>query len=472
MEKKNKISGSADVIHGKHGRTVICAASGIERKEEMTRAGAYTGLETETGNRFRMLQQLTLTTPHVFIPLLKLSLGLVKNIRFEMEEGSGNEKLKKNFEDWSKRVNLNAQIQTVSRLTVRDGTFCALPLYKNDPDKLSIAPILMERATFIPKGQKIGAVETNKVLQPPIEWVIIDENNTTSSGVNSTPEENIIKFKDTMYGAFCPWDYIIKDRMGRETYGMYGISLLEPIRDVTYNYLELVQGYCKYIKKYGIGRYHIDYEALEDLVKEGDVDTAQEAIQKLSDAHKYIKENEDIVGVGFKVKPLDTGGSNINVVQFKQSLEKDIQVGLLQQPLTMGNAEGTTFAAGYVSESDRMVALEGMQMLIQSIVNQGLIDYRLKLMDEEPGSVWVEFEELSRADIAFKDFMALSDRGGATMEEVRMRAGLSPKKPAGTPLKPIPVAGPFGNTPKEAPEEKLEQKKNKPSKKPEEKPEE
>jgi hypothetical protein len=462
MTKKvagEKTHAGIEVTTTKSGRNIYLAASGIERKEEDTRVGAYRGLETADSNRFRMLQQLTLTTPHVFIPLLKLSLGLVKNIRFETAEDGKKKELKKNFEDWAKLTNFHAQIQTVSRLTVRDGTFCAVPMNKKDPDKLSIAPLLMERTTLIPAGFKVGSTDTTVILQPPIEKVVVDENNTTATGTNISPKQQVFDFKNIIYGSFCPWDYVIKDRLNRETYGMYGISLLEPIRDPVLKYLDLVEGYTKYIKKYGVGRYHINYTALEDLIKDGEVDAALDAIEKLSNAHKNIKENEDIVGVGFEVKGLDTGGSNLNVVQFKQSLEKDIQIGLLQQPLTMGQAEGTTFAAGYVSETDRMVALEGMQMLIQSIINLGVIDYRLKLMGEKPGSVWVEFEELSRADIAFKDFLALADRDGCTQEEARVRAGLPAKKPAGTALKPISVAGPFGNKPTE----------EKPIKKPEKK---
>ena len=96
---------------------------------------------------------------------------------------------------------------------------------------------------------------------------------------------------------------------------------------------------------------------------------AQEIMQELSDEHQYIAENQDIIGAGFDIKQLDSGGSNINVTGFKESLETDIQVGLLQAPLTMGRAEGSTYAAGYVSEADRLVVLEGLQKKIMSILN-------------------------------------------------------------------------------------------------------
>jgi hypothetical protein len=458
MKMAENVQGTSETITTKSGKTLVFAASGLERKEEMERVGAYKDIHTESGNRFRMLQQLSLTTPHVFIPLLKLSLSLVKGVRFESEKGTENDALKKDFEKWAKRINFQNQVQTISRLLVRDGTFCALPTGKPDGSDLSIQPFLMEHVTLLPKGVKPGVVDNTILLQPPIETLVVDEGGAAPEGTEITPKEQTYPFKNVIYGAFCPWDYVIMDWKNRQTFGMYGISLLEPIRDTTYKYLELVEGYCKYIKKYGIGRYHIDYTVLEEIIKEGDVDAALDALQKLSDKHKYIKENEDIVGVGFKVKELNTGGSNINVVQFKQSMEKDIQIGLLQQPLTMGMAEGTTFAAGYVSESDRMVALEGMQMLIQNIINQGIIDLRLQRMGKEPGTIWVEFEELSRADIAFKDFLALSDREGCTEQEARVRAGLPAKKPEGALLKPVQTSNQF--------------EKEKPSKKPSEESEE
>src|SRR5678815_6106262 len=61
------------------------------------------------------------TSPHVFIPLQKLALTLVKGIRFE-----GKSSLVKNFEKWSERINFEEKTQTLARLLCRDGTYVGL----------------------------------------------------------------------------------------------------------------------------------------------------------------------------------------------------------------------------------------------------------------------------------------------------------------------------------------------------------
>ena len=65
--------------------------------------------------------------------------------------------------------------------------------------------------------------------------------------------------------------------------------------------MDLVDGYTSYIKRYGVGRYFMDYTMLADLVKTGDlsIEDALVIMKDLADTHKQLKENEDIVGIGF-----------------------------------------------------------------------------------------------------------------------------------------------------------------------------
>jgi hypothetical protein len=203
--------------------------------------------------------------------------------------------------------------------------------------------------------------------------------------------------------------------------------LITPVEDLIYKYLDLVEGYTKYIKKYGIGRYFIDYRILGDMLASGDISMveAQEIMQELSDEHQYIEENQDIIGAGFDIKQLDSGGSNINVTGFKESLETDIQVGLLQAPLTMGRAEGTTYAAGYVSEADRLVVLEGLQKKIMSILNDegGIIKQRAIAMGKNPDDIRVVFEELSKPAVQPGDLLDAYTMSVINKPELRVSLG-------------------------------------------------
>ncbi|AKB25113.1 hypothetical protein MSMTP_1644 [Methanosarcina sp. MTP4] len=74
-------------------------------------------------------------------------------------------------------------------------------------------------------------------------------------------------------------------------------------------------------------------------------------------------------------------------MEFKKSLQTDIQVGLLQSPLIMGDTKGTIYAAGHVAEVDRLAVLEGLQKIIRNIANDA-INKRLALTNKTQDSVW------------------------------------------------------------------------------------
>ncbi len=390
--------------------------AGLERKNTVSEVGAYKHVSTE--NCFELYQQLETLTPHVSIPLQKLSQSITKGMRFVSDD----KVLQKNFEEWGKRHQFKSTIQTHCRLLARDGTYIALIKNKNDPENINFEPILMQYTTILPVGYRPEDYP-DTVMMPPIGKIYINEGSTTN--------EKKYNCDDVVMATFCPFDLVIQDIKGRDTYGIYGKSMLIPISDLVFKYVDLVEGYTEYIKKYGIGRYFINYKILEELIKNGMWDDARTIMNDLKREHQYLKENEDIIGAGFEIKQLDTGGSNINVCEFKQSLETDIQIGLLQQPLTMGRAEGTTYASGYVSEADRLIVLEGIQSLVINTVNQ-MIDIRLKSMGKEPGSVWIEFEDISRPEIEIKDMLDSYVNGLITESEYRMRIGFNEFKPENT----------------------------------------
>jgi len=113
---------------------------------------------------------------------------------------------------------------------------------------------------------------------------------------------------------------------------------------------------------------------------------------------------------------LDANGS-LDVQAFKRSLEAEIQVGLFQTPFSMGDTKGSTYAAGYVSEADRMVVLEGLQHSIRNIVQQ-FIDMRLQKKGWPGGSVWWEFEELSRPKMTAAEVLEWYNSGVLSREQL------------------------------------------------------
>jgi len=390
-----------------YNKKLIAGVAGIERLELRTEVGPYRSLDQS--NRFKLYQQLSVLTPHIFIPMIKMSLTIIKGLRIVCK----NPTKQAEYEQWSNAINLRNKIQMMVFLLCRDGTYIASITNKTKP-MFDFEPTLMQHVSIYPVGYNPN-LGTTVVLSPPFDRIIINE------GVEGSEQE--LKRENSIYGALYPRIGVISDNKGRETYGIYGQSMLDSIENTLYDYLDITKGYAKFIKRYGYGRYHIDYTALEEFIKEGDIDQAIESLDKLSEEHAIIEENEDIIGAGFKIHELNTGGSNPNITEYKESLEKDIQIGLLQAPLTMGRAEGTTFASGYISEEDRMIALEGIQNIVADIVNNEIIRRRENAQIGQTIDVGIEFEELSKPKIESKDLNTACTSGWISIEEWRRRSG-------------------------------------------------
>lgn len=401
------------VTHGVEvgGKLTLSASVGPTTRKDMSpEIGGLTNFDPN--NRFTYYQQLSTCSSHVSIPLNKLGLSLVKGAKFQ-----GKVRDVKEFDDWAERVNFIEQIQTIARLLCRDGIYLAT--FDPNPDNFQLFPALMPYMTILPDGVQPGDTP-NTIMQPKPKLFVSYEGEAT---------QKILQPKEVIYGTYNAWDSVQYDVKKRETFGLYGASLLEPIELAIRNLLNINEGYVSFVHRYGLGRYHYDHKMLEKLVETGviSIDKASQIHTQWLEDNKNLSENEDISAIGLDVIPIDASGS-LDVQAFKESLERDIQVGLLQSPLTMGKSEGTTYAAGYVSEADRMVVLEGLQKIVRSIVNK-VISKRLLLQGKNPNAVTISFEELSTPDLTPEFMMEMCNTGHITEGELREWSGFPPKKP-------------------------------------------
>lgn len=381
----------------------LVASTGVTRADTSSSFGGYRGFDTS--NRFRYYQQLAKSTPHVSTSLIKLGLSLTKGMKFDGDSS----RVVKDFENWSKRTNFQEQVQTLARLICRDGTYVAS--YQGKAETFQLIPLLMPAVSLLPEGLDPGSRSSKDILTPPVVSVVVNESSPAAKQTRLKPE-------DVVYGTFNAWDSVQKDVMGRDTFGIHGSSLLDPLELSIRNLLNINHGYVSFVQKYGNGRYVFNFKLLEQLIEKEliSIDDAQAVIDEWMEEHKYIKQNEDIVGAGLDVVPIDANGS-LDVMAFKKSLETDIQIGLFQTPLSMGDTKGSTYAAGYVSEEDRMVVLEGLQKVTESVVQQA-INKRLELMKKPEDSVWIEFDELSKPKLESRDVLEWYNSGVLTREQV------------------------------------------------------
>lgn len=361
-------------------RRVTAGVNTLVREDMTAKMGGLSNFDTL--NQFRYYMQLGKASPHVSTSLNKLGLSLIKNAEFE----SKNTIQAEEFTTWARKSKFTEQLQTMARLTPRDGTYLGEVIGK-DPAKVKLKPLLMPYTSILGEGCKSGDTPDD-VMQPEIAGILLNE--------GTKGKETPYKLENVIYGTYNAWDSVQLDVKQRETFGIYGASLLDPIEQSIRNLLNINRGYVSFVKKYGMGRYVFDFKLLEDLVAREIItlEDAQAAIDEFSEKHKNLGENEDLISFGMAVTPIDAKGS-LEVQNFKDSLETDIQIGLLQSPLTMGKSAGSTYAAGYVAEEDRMLVLEGLQKIIEDLANE-FINKRLGLLRQPEDSVTINFEKLSR----------------------------------------------------------------------------
>jgi len=397
-----------------NGHDVEAAISGIRNRydEDNHEVGANI---LETANRYRRYQQLALIDPYVSTSLLKLGLTIGRGFETYVEDGGARE-AKELVDGWAAEVNLDMAVASIGRLLARDGTVVLYMPRKGDTIT-ALQPLPMQYATLLPRGMKPKQA-TGQVLKGEVELAVLNESGTPTT----FSRDEFALFRLNHEGT------LMADILGRQALGIYGVSLLEPIDRTIKHRLDILEGYTRAIRRYGIGRLHIDYKAVESLIEQGRYEEAKGIMDKVKLSMEQLEQNEDIVGAGFEVKPITTGQS-IDIVGIKESLERDIAVGLLQDELTTGKASGSTFASSYVAQTDRILVLQSIQRQIRRVLEREVIGRQCELWGLEP-SVKLKFDELVKPKRELRDMLKLYLNGVLTESELRESVGLAPRSDA------------------------------------------
>jgi hypothetical protein len=390
--------------------SLAAAVEPLNRSNTSPSAGPY--INFDQTNRFTFYQQLSTCNPHVSTGLNKLGLSLVKGMSFQ-----GKKAAVKEFTAYSKKSNFTNQVQTIARILCRDGTYLSKPVYGTMGGNFRLVPFLMPYSTILPDGYEPGT-KPKKIMQPGKEL-----ENTRFCVYEKADGQEVVDFDKAVYGNYNEYDSVQTDVKERKTFGLYGSSLLVPLIPSIQNILDINQGFVSFVKKYGNGRYIFNFRYLEELAKQEiiEVEEIPSIIDEWCEKHQYLSENEDIVGAGIDVYTPDPKGS-LDITKFKESLETEIDLGLFQSPLTMGKASGTTYASSYMVEEDRMLVLEGLQKIVESISNQA-INARLSAIGKPIDSVTVEFEELSLEKLSMTEMQEMYNTDVISKGEFRKRGG-------------------------------------------------
>lgn len=214
------------------------------------------------------------------------------------------------------------------------------------------------------------------------------------------------------------------DIKNRQTYGIYGKSLLDRIEWRLEFYFDLLESYRKFIQRYGYGRLFIKSEVLAKLIEEGRWEEAKDALEDIKAKQEEIEENQDIIGIGMDVKQLDTD-TGIDILGIKESLEKDIAAYLFSSETLTGKTKGSTYASSYVAMQERIRVLESYRRQIRRQLEQ-LIRKQAKLWQIRNAEIKVRFEKLDKEKYEAKDIAVLYQAGILEINEARQLAGFKP----------------------------------------------
>jgi len=381
--------------------------------EDSHEVGAYT-TEKRGANRYKRYQQLALIDPYVSTSLLKFGLTIGRGYETYVEGEEKTNQAKDEIDKWAAEVNLDMAVSAIGRLLARDGTV-VLYLPRKGNTITALQPLPMQYTTLLPKGVSPKATGVN-TLKGDVEMAVLNEN--TAKPTTFSRDEFAL-FRLNHEGT------VMTDISGRPTLGIYGVSLLEAVDRTIKHRQDIIEGYTKAIRRYGIGRLHIDHKALEPLVAEGRLEEVNKILTAVKAEMAEIEQNEDLVGVGFDVKPITTGQS-IDIVGIKESLERDIAVGLLQDETTTGKASGSTFASSYVAQTDRILVLQSIQRQIRRVLEREVIGRQLELWGMDT-IVKLQFDDLVQHEINIRDALELNLNTKISDRELRGIAGLPPE---------------------------------------------
>lgn len=396
---------------------MFAALTGVSRASTRYLTGFKIGdFEIDNSNPFKKYEQLS-SIDIVSDPLDKAALEMASGFEIYSEDKAQEEDVNR-LREWAAEINLDAHVLTVARELLEKGT--AVCLVEQQGDTISNLKMLpMRTVTLLTEQEQPGAYPTYTIWGE-IDKVIINE------GMNGADfKQEVFEISECLLYRYNHHPNFFKDARGRETYGIYGRSLIDKVEWRLELYFDLLESYRRFVQRYGYGRLFINSEVLAKLIEEGRYSEAKDVLEDLKAKQEEIEENQDIVGIGMSVEQLDTN-TGLDVLGIKESLERDIAAYLFSSETASGKARGTTYASAYVVEQERIRILESYRRQIRR---------QLEFLIRRQAELWgirgveklkIRFEKLDKERYEAKDIAALYQAGVLTTNEARKLAGFEP----------------------------------------------
>lgn len=281
----------------------------------------------------------------------------------------------------------------------------------------------MQYMTLLTESESRSETNTDHLIKGLPDRAILHE-------AKKTVKKGMVMFEREEFAMFRLFNegYFMEDILGRETFGIYGLSLIEPITRPLKDLMDLNAGFGAYMRRYGIDRLNVNLPIVDQLRQEERYAEAKTILEDTIASMQKLGAHEDMVSGGADVKSI-SGGTVPTVRDMKESHENDISIGLLQNPLVMGKASGTTYASGYLAEADRATILESIQNLILQTVQKEIINPQIKAYGGQLGAIKITANDLTNPIISTAELTDARINGDIVESEWRTRAGFPAEKP-------------------------------------------
>jgi hypothetical protein len=411
----------------------------------------YGGRKISYINRFDRFEQLEQVSPRIGMGLSKLGLklrGPEFKLYIAIDAGLTDEithGLLQDAQQFVTNLNLQDHFAAIGRLMARDGT---VPLL-NTSDKRAgngegitkIDYFPMSHTTLLPRDvqpmsgfQNLEQLWEYGTIVGEVTQCILNERMMAKREIHYLKNGRItlIRFMHQGYGC--------RDIFQRRTKGLYGISLMDMIDVPAIKPLsDIIWGYSKAIGRYGFGRLHIENSLLAKLV-ETKMLTPKQAANISAMEQKVLntlEPNRDILTLGKTVNTVGgVFGEAGGIIQFKESLERDISYTLCETEAGSGKSKGTTFASANVADTDNNRVLEAMRDQIREGLEE-IIRRHLTLIgwpEEDAAAVKIDLAPIAMPPMEIQALLEYNAQ--ASEEEQITRAQLF--EMCGWHLPPIP----------------------------------
>lgn len=317
-------------------------------------------------------------------------------------------------------INFLSLLQNVVRYTCEMGT-CIVGM-KTDGVYTTPLIVPMQYYTLVTDSETIGTVDDN-LVHGEITKVVFDE-------MGDRDNRQVMEREDV--GLLRLWEdgTEVVDVAGRSTFGIYGESMTRGIEIPLKSLLNSSYFYDEFIKRYGLGRLHINLKTLAEMIKDKTVNLEQAQIAQDADtaAIQKIGPNEDIVSTGREVSMIESK-QGFDIVPYLDWRRKQIDRALLQSDVGAGDVGNAWTSSGTaVSAQD----YDSYKSLRETLFEQFLTEIIVPRCEEfaiDPSTLSITATPFLRVNVPFNDLIDAYDRGIITEPELRDRLGCAREKP-------------------------------------------